>query len=245
MDIIIFGGQSNMQGESESLTRGITEEAYEYKYLDDSIVELQNPVGENIRYDGTAGRVYQESDDFWVSEHVLGGACFGNTNLVPKFCEYYREQTQTKVLAVHVAKGSTQIKDWLPETDGYEMLVKKASAAITYKTTAYYKENITILNDTLKKELGIEKFGIIRVGRFVNDERDDRIITAQDEICEENDDFLMLTTIATDLNTKPEHMNPTHPGHFGTKGLELLGEKAGETLGKYAKKTITSKNSTS
>ena len=57
MDIIIFGGQSNMQGESESRTPGVVAHAYEYRFLDDTIVPLENPVGEDILRDGTRGRV--------------------------------------------------------------------------------------------------------------------------------------------------------------------------------------------
>lgn len=88
-----------------------------------------------------------------------------------------------------------------------------------------------LLADALKQDLGVEKFGVIRVGCFVNDDRDWQIIGAQDEICEENNDFLMLTKLATDLNKSPEHMNPYAWGHFSAKGLETLGEAAGKTLG--------------
>ena len=40
MDIIIFGGQSNMQGQSEALiSTEIVPNSYEYKYLTDEISE--------------------------------------------------------------------------------------------------------------------------------------------------------------------------------------------------------------
>ncbi len=257
MDVIIFGGQSNMQGEGDRHVPGVIEYAYEYKYLDDVIVPLQNPVGEDILYDGTRGRVYMSSEDTtWVEDHVLGSACFGNASLVPKFCEAYIEATGKEVLAVPVAKGSTFIATWMPGEFAYTILVRKVQAAldkltaegqkiehiffvwlqgecdaIVGKTKAYYKEQIAILNEALKKDLQIEKFGVIRVGRFTNDARDLEIIGAQDEICEENKDFLMLTTIGTELNAQPEYMNPNCAGHFGTKGLEKLGRVAGKKLG--------------
>ena len=51
MDVIIFSGQSNMQGQSETLSEhDIVKDAYEYKWLTDELVPLQNPVGENITY---------------------------------------------------------------------------------------------------------------------------------------------------------------------------------------------------
>ena len=80
--------------------------------------------------------------------------------------------------------------------------------------------------------MGIDLFGIIRVGRFTNDNRDLDIISAQDEICREDEDFAMLTDIATELNQQNEYMNPHVKGHYSAKGLELLGNAAAKTLGK-------------
>jgi hypothetical protein len=46
MDIITFGGQSNMQGQSEDLTSTeIVPNSYEYRYLANKIIPLKNPVG--------------------------------------------------------------------------------------------------------------------------------------------------------------------------------------------------------
>ncbi len=259
MDVIIFGGQSNMQGQTEKLTSAsIVENAYEYKYLDDTIVLLKNPVGEDIKTDNTKGELIKEKTDLfaWLKEHKTGSACYGNTNLVPEFCRAYIKETDKEVLAVHIAKGSTEIHQWLPETDGYDIIVKKASAAIKKadkadkiyfvwlqgesdavfgKSKAYYKEKITVLKDALKKDLGIEKFGVIRVGRFTKDERDFEIINAQTEICEENPDFLMLTETAIEINENPRFMNPYVGGHYSAEGLELLGSLSGEALGKHRK----------
>ncbi|MBQ6708226.1 MAG: hypothetical protein IJM97_04680 [Clostridia bacterium] len=260
MDIIIFGGQSNMQGQTEALSESeVVENAYEYKFLSDSLVPLKNPVGENIMYDNTQGKSIESKTDLslWLKEHKTGSACYGNTNLVPEFCRAYIKETGKELLAVHVAKGSTEIHQWLPGTDGYDILVKKSSAAIKKadkvdkiyfvwlqgesdaiysKTKAYYKEKITELNEELKKDLEIDKFGVIRVGHFTKDERDIEIIDAQTEICEENPDFLMLTKIATEINQQPEYMNPYVAGHYSAKGLEILGSLSGEALGKFRNK---------
>jgi hypothetical protein len=161
-------------------------------------------------------------------------------------------------MAVHVAKGSTTIAQWIPGTPGYEIIVDKARAAIKKASESYsvgriffvwlqgesdaiegnskeyYKEKLICLNDGLVRDLSIEKFGIIRVGRFTNDDRDLEIIGAQDEICSENDAFLMLTRIATRLNSDPKYMNPHVLGHYSAKGLEALGREAGKALGEYA-----------
>lgn len=223
---------------------------------------LCNPVGEDITYDRKPGEAptKETNERVWVDSHVTGSASYGYTNLVPKFCEYYRKATGAEVLAVHVAKGSTEIKQWLPGTAGFEILVEKATAAIRKakeehsvghiyfvwlqgesdaiagNTKEYYKEKLQLLNNALKDALGIEKFAVIRVGRFTNDNRDMEIIHAQDEVCQENEDFIMLTEIATDLNMQAEYMNPFVNGHYSALGLEKLGEVSGTALGRYAGK---------
>ena len=104
MDIIIFGGQSNMQGQTETLSECVeVPGAFEYKWITDSIVPLKNPVGEDIRYDGDAGwRIVEGgSASDWRAAHGLGSACYGNTNMVPAFCRAYLQNANTPVISVH------------------------------------------------------------------------------------------------------------------------------------------------
>lgn len=249
-----------MQGQTEALSETETvENAEEYRFLTDSLVPLRNPVGENIRYDGSAGETFTETCDpaAWLASHGLGSACYGHTNLVPAFCRAYLAVTGGQAVAVHAAKGSTEVKDWLPDTQGYVMLTRKAKAAIR-KTAAKgtvgkiyfiwlqgesdavfsnakasYKHQLTCLGDALRRDLGIDKFGVIRVGRFTGDARDDEIIMAQDELCREHPHFLMLTELATELGGSPEYMNPYVGGHYSAAGLEKLGTAAGDAMGQY------------
>ena len=259
-----------MQGQSDALTdTSMVAGAMEYKWCSDSTTPLFNPVGENITTAHTQGSAVTASTNLttWLSNHVRGSACYGYTNLVPKFCENYIAQTDRKVMAVHVAKGSTKIEYWIPGGAGYDILVKKSNAAIGkaielgYKigkiyfvwlqgesdalagnTTEYYKTQLTILCNHLKTQIGIHKFGIIRVGRFAEAigaanaaEKDDAIMNAQDQICQENSDFVMLTTSAADMMSEAEYMNPKVVGHYSAKGLEKLGAEAGTALGDIAK----------
>ena len=259
VDVIIFSGQSNMQGQSECLSENVpVENAYEYKYLQDALVPLKNPVGEDIRYDGMLGERFSTTVNprEWLSNHALGSACYGHTNLVPSFARAYLEQRKTALIAVHAAKGSTAIRDWLPGSPGYQMLVCKATAAIQKAKEEYcvnrilfvwlqgesdaiaghkreyYKSNLHLLANGLKKELGIDRFGVIRVGAFTQDERDDEIIGAQDEICKESPFFVMMTDCALALTKENHMMNPNVKGHYSAQGLEYLGKMAGSALGK-------------
>lgn len=261
MDIIVFSGQSNMQGQSECLSDSSRiPGAYEYKFLTDSVVPLGNPVGEDIRFDRTEGYVFTAGVDLeiWHQDHIAGSACYGHTNLVPEFCRAYAETTGREVLAVHIAKGSTDIAFWMPGNPGYEILVEKATAAhkkvaaehiffvwlqgesdaIDGNSRQYYMDSLKRLCKALMQDVEIEKFGIIRVGRFTNDSRDDEIISAQDAICEEDSAFLLLTDIATELNRQTAYMNPRVKGHYSARGLEVLGAAAGKTLGTYASKEV-------
>lgn len=264
-DIIIFGGQSNMQGETECLSENeAVENALEYKFCRNVFEPLKNPVGEAITI------LYKEEEQpkerlatkelrmEWRENHVTGAAAYQHTNMVPSFCRAYIKETGRNVIAVHVAKGDTVIAQWLPGTPGYRIIKDKSLAAIEKTKQEYeighirfvwlqgesdaiyssgkefYKVAITSLKNALMRDIGIEKFGIIRVGRFVNDERDDEIINAQEEVCAEDKDFVMLTRIATELNQIPEYMNPQARGHFSAKGQEKLGNVAGTALGKLS-----------
>ena len=259
-DVILFCGQSNMQGQAEVLLeRDVNENAFEYKLLCDSIVPLVDPVGENIRTDYTEGQTFYEGMVLrdWLDSHIAGSAVYGNTTLVPHFCDTYTSLTGRRAVAVHVAKGSTEISYWVPGTPAYELLVKKAKAAIARtreqfgecrvflawlqgesdavfkRSRAYYTEQITKLAHSLKEDVGLEKFGIIRVGKFTMDERDDEIIGAQDDVCEKDDSFIMLTRISEKLISDPTVMHPTVRAHYGSRGLKILGDEAGKTLAKY------------
>ncbi len=265
IDVIFFGGQSNMQGQTECLTNtDVIEGAYEYRFLENAIKPLCNPVGENVLKDGSEGYVARRSHEErleWIADHALGTSVEGHTNLVPEFCRAYRAACGREILAVHTAKGSTKIAEWLKGTDGYRVLLAKSqgalqkireeyrveriffvwlqgeSDAISGNSRAYYKEKIVELKNSLAEDLGIQRFGIIRVGRFTGDERDWEIIEAQDEICREDPDFLMLTRITTELNEIPEYMNPYAKGHYSARGLERLGEAAGGALGAWRAET--------
>ena len=246
-----------MQGQSERLSEcEVVSRAWEYRYLTDALIPLQNPVGENIRNDGTGGEAVTPTTNLaaWLTEHALGAACYGHTNLVPAFCRAYTEASGREVVAVHAAKGSTVIAQWLPDTDGYRMLKEKSAAAIAAArragyaiggvyliwlqgesdaiistSCADYKARLRVLADALQADIGVSRVGVIRVGRFTGDARDDAI-------CAENEDFLMLTDMAAPLHADPAYMNPYVAGHYSAAGLELLGKTAGAALARQWKK---------
>lgn len=253
-DIILFLGQSNMQGQTEKLSETVAvENAFEYKYLTDQLVPLKNPTGESITKDLKEGFLLTDMNDLgrWLSLHALGMSSHGNTNMLPEFCREYIKQSGRQVVAVHAAKGSTKISFWL--TDGYNAIVQKTlgainkvgkenvsgvycvwlqgeSDALSSTTTEDYMSALIEFKNRLKCDVGLEKFGIIKVGAFAMDGRDDAIFKAQEQACEEDSDFVMVTRITEKLLAEPKCLNPDAFGHYGSYGQEVLGRSAGKNL---------------
>lgn len=259
-DIIIFSGQSNMQGQTERLPSENlpVPNSFEYRYAENKLISLIHPVGESLDINGQIFIPDFDNIPDAIEKSVLLSSWENNANMVPFFCRQYNIVTGLNVVAVHAAKGSTTIDYWLPGNLGYTFLEKKASAAIKNVcplrvffvwlqgesdaiagTSSFeYKRKLTLLNNALRNDIGIEKFGIILVGEFTGDSRDSEIINAQKEICAENADFLLLTGITGRLTKDKEYMNPYVNGHFSCKGQEEIGLSAGRMLGNYAKKSV-------
>lgn len=235
MDILIFSGQSNMQGQTESLPLArFVENAYEYRLQSHKIIPLAHPVGENLG-------------------EILWGAYEGKGSIVPDFCTSYIEKLKTPVLAVHAARGGTTIREWLPTTERYNILVKKCKSAILAALHKYevekiyfiwlqgesdaientskqlYKDRMEEFRENLVKDLEIDGFFIIRVGKFVRDDRDINIISAQEELCK-TDNFVMLTRITGLLTESKRFINPFAKGHYNNTATSIIGKIAGENL---------------
>ena len=255
-DIIIFSGQSNMQGQAELLADpSVVENAYEYKYAKDALVPLRDPFGEDLTYEGKEGLQYHDGlAGCWHGMHVFGSAAYGFSTLVPSFCRTYTELTGRAVIAVGAAKGSTTIRYWMPGTDAFGFIGKKLGGARRAASELFdiagtyfvwyqgesdaiestgrdeYKGLLSRLGHALHDGLGVDRFGLIRCGYFTEDERDLEIIGAQDDICGEDPYFVMLTDEITKLNSMPEYMNPYVKGHLGARGLAKVGRDSAAAL---------------
>ena len=88
-DVLIFGGQSNMVGETEGLPE-VNEPvsgAFEYRYMSNELTELKHPVGEDL-FNGN------------LQMSVNGGG-----SLVPSFCQKYCDITGKSVIVIQAACG--------------------------------------------------------------------------------------------------------------------------------------------
>ena len=248
IDIIIFGGQSNMQGQTGEKPAENTPVAgaYEYRYLQDELVELKHPVGEDIHYSDLSPSVDE------------GGS------LVPYFCNAYIAKTGRKVVAIHCARGSTTVAEWLHGTQRHYYADKKIQAALKKAKETFeighifyvwlqgesdaiirtsdeeYKQKLIQYKNELKNELKIEKFGIIKVGYFVSTtckdkptaeqiEADETIMRAQEACVRSDSDFIMLTRVCPEFSRTPAYIG-RYPGHYNNMAMEQIGKEAGKRL---------------
>lgn len=257
VDILVFCGQSNMQGQTGSMPINNlpVENAQEYRFLTDTLSEMKHPVGENI-YKGDIP--------------LLLSADEGHGSIVPSFCDAYIRESGRRVVAIHVAKGNTRIDEWLPQTDRYACAVKKIRAgiaktqsigeighvffvwlqgesdAIAGTSCETYYEYLHILKESLKKDVGIEKFGIIKVGYFYSTSQwhtqisnykakkacDEAVMYAQELAVERDEDFIMLTRICPEISLNAEYINLKASGHYNNEGADIIGKLAGAHLAK-------------
>ncbi len=255
MDVIIFGGQSNMQGQTEGLpeTNACVEVAVEYRFGLDNAIPLCHPVGEDLG-----------ADKMLAASHEGGGS------LVPAFCKAYIQSTGRQVMAIHAARGSTTIAEWQKGTPRFHLAARKIFAglkkaeelggvdrifyvwlqgesdAIISTTEEEYFESLIRYKNSLKKEFGIEKFGIIKVGYFFSVSQwhaqvstyekklacDEAIMRAQERAVEVDPDFVMLTRICGEFSRDESHINPKASGHYNNATMDIIGDVAGKALAK-------------
>ena len=127
----------------------------------------------------------------------------------------------------------------------YVWLQGESDALIQTTEEEYLGRLIAYKND-LKKDVGIQKFGIIKVGYFattavwlkddvaVRETWDEAIQRAQERAVQTDGDFIMLTDICATMSRQVEYINPQACGHYTNAGLERIGNVAGKSLARYA-----------
>lgn len=235
-----------MQGQTECDPLDVpVEGAGEYKLLSDTVVPLKNPVGEDL-------------GELLLASHL------GRGSLIPYFVDQYVKESGREVLAVHAAKGATVVAEWQKGTKvggaRYAKMLEKIlsakkklqnpekkyfiwlqgeSDALAHTNEKVYVGQLTKLKNDLKKDVGIDKFMVIEVGYFASNFGgacwDEVIQQAQERICAENDDFLLLTDVTKKLSRDKRYINPEAIGHYSNAAMKIIGAQAGIAAGKYRK----------
>ena len=237
-DVVLFVGQSNMVGrETSRYTVDIPEGyAYEYKYLQDGLTAVQNPVGET----------------FGEAEISSG------SSIVPQFCADYVEQTGRKIVAVHVARGGKPISFFMQGGAFYSDMVEKYLAClerlaeegieagrkfyVMYQgesdtvscSKEDYKTRFIDFHEGVKEDLGMEFGALIYNGR--NTALDvggiSRINRAKKELAEENEDVIVCDK-ESEVYCLPEYADMVRSGdevHLNEKGLKRVASVSCENI---------------
>lgn len=251
IDILIFGGQSNMQGQTGALPEHNepVSGAQEYLCLTDTLIPLSHPVGEDI------------------GNGLLLGADQGHGSLLPDFCRAYCRVSGHPAVAIHAARGGTTLSQWVLGTERYEAALKKIlggirkcrelgsvgkiyyiwlqgeSDAIERTSSEEYEQMLTAYKNDLKRDVGIDRFCIIEVGYFcgtvtwIRDRTreegaacDEAIMVAQERLPESDPDFVLLTDICKKLSRDPSCINPHAQGHYNNSAMTRIGTEAGAAL---------------
>ena len=250
VDILIFSGQSNMQGQTEGCPSDNqpVPMAYEYRHQAGVLVPLRHPVGETF-------------GDLLLAAHEGGGS------LVPDFCRRYAEKSGVGVVAIHVARGATKIAEWQSDTARYRIALEKIEGGIRAAKEAYsvrhiylvwlqgesdaidntppeqYRADLIRFKNDLKSHVPLERFGIIEVGYFCQGvswlsepdpmarrKKDEAIMQVQEALPSLDADFLLLTDCCKTLSLSPAHINPKAEGHYNNRAMTEIGYAAADGL---------------
>jgi hypothetical protein len=248
VDLIMFMGQSNMSGtgESELAPDVIGGAGYEFRAISDpdQLYNLAEPFGVN-----------ENKTDGVDDEDLKTGS------LVSSFVNSYYSGTGVPVVAVSASAGGSTLHSWRVDGELLPDAVNRYNAAKNWLVDNGYtirhsymvwlqgesdgnkqttkEDYITSIKDSVgvMQENGIEKCFIIRIGiRTKEPGMYDTIIEAQTELCRDNEDFILISTKAVELETLGLMRDEVH---YTQGGLNLIGEEAGGNAAYYVKTGMT------
>ena len=245
-----------MQGQTEGLPENNTpvQGALEYRVKTDELIPLQHPVGEDLRGEKWCAAAHQGHGCVVPAfcrayvqasgrEVVAIHAAKGNTVLGD-----WLQGTQHAYNARRkIAKGIEKAKAYGKVDHIYYVWLQGESDALIHTGEEEYLSRLITYKNQLKAQFGIEKFGIIKMGYFLaqgawsmnpDDTEEDKIVynenimRAQERAVEQDEDFIMLTRVCTELSQQQAYINPQAEGHYNNAGMEIIGDQAGEALAK-------------
>lgn len=236
VDFIIFAGQSNMTNVGKASEAPVLKDgaAYEVLLTKKKLSPLREPFGVQQK-----GKVTSSS----------GGT------LVSAFANSYYSETGIPIVATSVARGNTSIGEWsrnyykniISSTKKAEKILKKQGINVRHRylvffqgendasynlSTAAYQQELELMFKNVRNKTSIEKCLLIRIGKNLNSPTSfDRIAAAQTITCMENPSFVLISTIASGLDSGYYQSDGVH---YTQKGLNIIGKQAGKMAGKYA-----------
>lgn len=242
VDLVMFMGQSNMSGtgDKDKAPMIINGAGYEFRAISDptKLYPIEEPFGKD------------ENNEEGVNDGDLKTG-----SLVSSFVNSYYSGTGIPVVAVSASRGGSTLHTWRKDGELLPDAVERYNKAKKWLTDHGYvirhsymvwlqgesdgnqqtskeeyiesiKDSVSVLQDN-----GIEKCFIIRIGiRTKEPGMYDTIIEAQTELCRDNEDFILISTKAVELESLGLMRDEVH---YSQGGLNLIGEEAGANMAYY------------
>lgn len=248
VDLFLFCGQSNMSGKGNAKQAPYVEHGYEFRAVTNpnALYNIFEPFGINqINQNGI--------NDSWPTTGELrkrGG-------LVSAFANSYYDNTGTAIVGVSCSEGATTISQWMPGTDKYEDIVNRCNLAKAYlqNSSSYelryvymvwcqgesdgdvgttyesYYDSLNQITNSLVEQGVVDKCMIIKTGDYAdNIELYDHIQLAQEDLCQENDNCILISDLAPSFVEKGLMLDVYH---YTQEGYNILGEDAGKNAAEY------------
>lgn len=242
VDLVMFMGQSNMAG------RGVAAEApgvplgqgFEFRAITNpsKLYPLAEPFGKDENVTGSI-------DDLWKRTGSMASA----------FAINYYKLTKRPIVGVSASEGGTTISQWQPGTPRLIDAVSRLNAAKSYLSVNGYTVKNTFMvwcqgetdgdNNTTKEVYnaslqaifdemqthGVEKCFLVRIGNHRDTPtKYDTIIQAQTELCQKNEDFVLVSVKFAGMATSGL-MKDVY--HYTQEGYNIAGYDAGKNTAYY------------
>lgn len=239
VDLVIFMGQSNMSGRGNADGSVVCKSGhgYEFRAISDPtrLYDLVEPFGVNER-----------NPESGVDDRAMTGS------MVSALCEAYFSLTNIPIVAVSCSMGGTDTAFWHPDKPPIKDAKVRLRTAEQFLTENGYvvrhrymvwcqgeqdgfnglcgEEYITRLNAMISrmKTAGIEKCFIVQIGHQRDNDSFDQIIAAQEKLCRENPDALMVSVEFAGMR---DLMKDT--SHFTQLAYNITGTDAGLNMARY------------
>ena len=241
-------GQSNMAG------RGIvTAEHPEDAPICDT--------GYEFRAYSDPTKLYPITKTFGRTENNPNGIDDGNSktgSLVPSFINAYTSITNTLIIGVSASEGGSNISQWQPNTPFLNDAIHRIDTAISYVKSKYNihkasivwlqgesdgdrnlsKEDYKVYFKTMLSELfkhNINRCYLIRIGQYNGSNKNvnySNIISAQTELCKENDNIIMVSTALSSFKDKGLMKDSFH---YYQDGYNKIGTLSGYNAAIFSK----------
>ncbi|HOP11067.1 MAG TPA: sialate O-acetylesterase [Oscillospiraceae bacterium] len=239
VDLVIFMGQSNMSGRGNAAESVVCKSGHGYEFRAISDPDWLHDIVEPFGLD-------ERNPESGVDDHAMSGS------MVSALCEAYFSLTNIPIVAVSCSMGGTNTDFWHPDKPPIQDAKARLKAADLFLARNGFivrhrfmvwcqgeqdggaglpgEEYITRFNAILDrmKMAGIEKCFVIQIGHRSDADDFDEIIAAQEKLCRENPDAVLVSTKLAELRDWMKDRS-----HFTQQAYNIAGTDAGLNMARF------------